>query len=109
MTAPTSVPETISLILVLITLPGSVWFIWLYAFDGWHRTWFGRSLMAIAVAVLISCVGGILFRFYGLHYPMREWVSVAIWALACFGMWTRALVLVAAQRRDRNGLRAGRH
>lgn len=95
-----TLPDLISFVLAVATLPGAVWFIALYAHDGWTRHWFGRSLMAIAVAVLVSCGGAIMFRIFGMDYPGREWVGVVVWSLACFGMWTRALVLRAAQRAD---------
>ena len=99
--------DRLSLALALLTLPWSVYFIVIYARDGWRRGWFGRSLMAIAVGVLLSCVGSIMVRLYGFDWPGRSWIAVGVWALVLFGMVTRTLVLRGAQRRD--GSPGGRH
>lgn len=98
------IAERAALVLSALTLPWTVYFIAIYALDGWWRQKFGWSLMAIAVAVLLACVASLMWRVFGVTSP---WLSVSIWAFALFGMVTRTLVLRAAQRADRR--RAGRH
>lgn len=97
-----------TLFIALGTLPGAVWFIWLYMFDGWWRQWFGRSLMAIAVGVLIACIGAICVRLYGFDWWLRPWIGVTVWSLTLFGMWTRAVVLYLAKRDDKRPAGSGR-
>jgi bacteriorhodopsin len=97
----TTVLDRIALVLALLTFPWAVYFIAIYAGDGWWRQWFGRSLMAIAVGVLVSCAGAILVRLYGFDWWGRSALGVVVWTLVLFGMVARTLVLRSAQRRDR--------
>lgn len=98
-----TLPERISFLLAVLTLPWAVAFVALYARDGWQRHWFGRSLMAIAVAFLLSCGETVVWRIYGPDLALLQWLlwgNVVVWSLGLFGMAARTLVLWQAQRRD---------
>jgi hypothetical protein len=103
-------PEQITLVLAVLTLPWAVAFVALYSRDGWQRHWFGRSLMAIAVAFLISCGETVVWRLYGPDPALLRWllwINVVVWSLGLFGMSVRTLVLWSIQRREA-GPRRGR-
>lgn len=103
--------DVYSLISAGFTVPWALWFIILYCTDeGWwsyrregrsYPNWFGRSLMLIAVAVLLSSAGTVLFRIFGFNYPLRTALVVAIWTLTPAAMVMRTLVLWRAKRGDR--------
>jgi hypothetical protein len=75
-------------------------FIVLYSRDPWHRSWFGRSLMALAVSLLLVGVSVILYRAFGPDYPLRSVLIIATVDIANFAIVTRVLVLIGAQRKD---------
>lgn len=91
--------ERVQANVAILTLPVSVWFIVLYSRDPWWKTWFGRSLMLIAVAVTIYTLSTILFRNFG-DYPGRDVMLVASADITFAAMLMRTLVLRSAQRDD---------
>lgn len=85
-----------------MTLPVTVWFVSLYARDPWWRSWFGRSLMLIAVAVFLYTLSVVLFRNYG-DYPGRDIMLVASADATFLAMLVRTLVLRSEQKADCDG------
>lgn len=94
------VAERIQLAFAIATLPWALGFIWQYAKDPWFKTWFGRSLMMIAVAVLLTSASAILFRLFGPDYWGRPVLLVASSALTFVAMCVRTLVLRWLQAHD---------
>jgi hypothetical protein len=83
----------------LLTLPVSLWFMSLYARDPWWKSWFGRSLMLIAVAIAVDASATVLFREFG-DYPGREVMLIVSADLTFLAMLIRTLVLRAEQHAD---------
>lgn len=94
-------PERISFALSCMTLPVALLFIWRFARDLWWKTWFGRSLMMIAVAIVFATVSGILFRLYGFGYPGRGFMLIATSVLTFGAMVARTVVLIHAQNAEK--------
>jgi hypothetical protein len=92
--------ETTQLVLAVATLPVAALFIWRFSRDLWWRTWFGRSLMMIAVAVLVYTLSAVLFRLFG-DYHGRSLMIVASSGLTFLAMLTRTVVLINAQNSER--------
>lgn len=93
--------EKIQLGFAVATLPVALYFIWLFAKDRWAATWFGRSLMAIAVALALQTLSAILFRIYGPDYWSRPFLLPISAGLAFFAILSRTLVLKNAQMKDK--------
>lgn len=87
----------------VLTLAWSVWFMWIYSRDPWWRTWFGRSLMLLAVGLTLQEASVVLFRNFG-DYPGRELLIVITQDVILAAMVIRTIVLRDAQRNDRNHL-----
>jgi hypothetical protein len=98
------VAEKIQLAFAIATLPWALGFIWEYAKDPWYKTWFGRSLMMIAVAVLLASASAIMFRLFGPDYWGRPALLVGSSALTFAAMSTRTLVLRWLQAHDKSPL-----
>jgi hypothetical protein len=75
-------------------------FIALYSRDPWHKSWFGRSLMMIAVSMLLLGISVVLFRLFGPDYPFRSVLIIVVADLTFAAMVARTAVLWAAQRDD---------
>ena len=95
--------EAIQLSFATATLPWALAFIWLFGRDPWWRSWFGRSLMMIAVAVAATSLSGVLFRLFGPDYWGRPVILVAAAVLAFAAMVTRTFVLRDLQAADDQG------
>lgn len=80
----------------------AVVFIAMYSRDTWYTNWFGRSLMLIAVAFLLTGASLILYRAYGPAYPFRSVLAITTADVAMVAMLSRTLVLRQAQRQDRH-------
>ena len=96
-----TVAEAIQLGLASTTLPAALLFIWRFSRDLWYRTWFGRSLMAIAIAVLLYTLSTILFRAFGPGYWGRDVLIIVTAGLTSFALWTRTVVLIKAQNAEK--------
>lgn len=94
--------EQIQTALALLTLPVAVTFIVLFGrpSEGWWRTWFGRSLMILAIGVASNSTVTVLYRFLG-EYPGRDVLLVFSSAAILVAMVIRTIVLRDAQRADR--------
>jgi hypothetical protein len=83
----------------VLTLAWSLWFVWIYSRDPWWKTWFGRSLMLLAVGLTLNEISVVLFRNLG-DYPGRAFLIVVAQDVILAAMVIRTLVLRDAQRRD---------
>jgi len=92
--------ERVQANVAVMTLAWSVWFMWIYSRDPWWRTWFGRSLMLLAVGLTLQEISVVLFRNFG-YYPGRDVLIVVTQDVILTAMVIRTLVLRDAQRRDR--------
>lgn len=86
-------------VIALCTLPVAVAFIWLYATDGWYYTWFGRSLMLLAVAVLAYTVAAALLRTLG-EFELRGALLVFATGGTFLAMLIRTMVLWNVRKSD---------
>ncbi len=75
-------------------------FMALYSRDPWFKSWFGRSLMLLALSIFMVGVSVILYRLYGPDYPLRSVLIIATADTAFVAMLLRTLVLIGAQRAD---------
>lgn len=92
--------ERVQTNLAALTMAAAVWFVAVFAREPWHRSWFGRSLMLIAVALFLSSLATVLFRTFG-EYPYRGVLLVVSGDIALAAMVIRTLVLIGARRRSR--------
>lgn len=94
--------EVIQTYAAWLTIPASLWFIWLYSkpSERWWQSWFGWSLMLMAAAVGLDALATVLFRTNGGPYPGRDVLLSIASVVALVAMVMRALVLRAAQRSD---------
>lgn len=103
-----TLPEKIQTVFALATIVPSLLFIALFArpSERWWRSWFGVSLMMIAVVLVEYAVSTALFRLYGVNYPGRDFVIVSTSLLAFTAISLRTWVLARAQLKERdNGRR----
>jgi len=91
--------ERVQVAMAVPTMPVTLWFIVMYLRDPWWKTWFGRSLMLLAVTVLLWTLATLLYRLLG-DYPGRDFMLTAIGVGAFVALLIRALVLRAAQLAD---------
>lgn len=101
---PLFLAERIELAFAVATFPWALGFIWKYARDPWWRTWFGRSLMMIAVAVALTSLSATLYRLFGTDYWGRPVLLVAASVLTYCAMCVRTLVLRWLQASDQSPL-----
>lgn len=96
--------EVWSTVASALTLPAVVAFVALYAkpSERWWRSWFGWSLMLMAVAIGLSCLATVLFRIVGHPYPGRDVLLIVGSTVTLVAMVMRTGVLLRAQRRDRS-------
>lgn len=94
--------EQISTCFALATLVPAVVFVVLYArpSERWWRSWFGISLMMIAVVLIEYSLSTALFRLYGPFYTGRDFVIVSTSVLAFTAISVRSWVLLKAQWHD---------
>lgn len=88
-------------ILAAITLGGAIAFVVLFAREPWRRSEFGRSLMLMAVAVLLFTLTSTLRQFFGTEYPGRTEIRVVAQGFLAYAMWSRFFVLLRLRRGDR--------
>lgn len=81
---------------------GSLVFMLLYAVEPWWRSWFGRSLMTMAVGMFIFASMALLQIRLGSEYPFRGTLRLIGYALLTVAMWSRVYVLWRARRADRS-------
>jgi amino acid transporter len=72
-------------------------FIAIYAREPWRRTWFGQSIMILAIAVLIFSALGTLATFWP-DYPFREEIRLLGRVLIAIAMTQRLVVLIRLRR-----------
>lgn len=84
------------------TLPVSVVFLLLFArpSEHWWATWFGRSLMLLALGVLAYSCATVLYRWFG-DYPGRPFVLLFSTTAVFLAMSIRTGVLWRSQRKGR--------
>lgn len=99
--------ERYQLTIAIITLAPAIIFIVLYGREKWWRSWFGISLMLMAVAILGACCSAILFRIFGADYLGRPYFLVFTSSLTFVAMTARTFVLAAAQMGDRRAAMRG--
>lgn len=96
--------QMVSLWVLYLTIPASLVFIVAYTPERPWTSWFGTSLLLLAVGVLAACLAGMLFRVYGLDYRSRELLGTAWIATVYVAMVMRTWVLLAVQWRTRHGV-----
>lgn len=89
-------------VIAAATLPVTIIFLVLFCrpSERWWSTWFGRSLFALALGVLLYSTGTVLYRFVG-DYPLRPAVMVGATSLVFAAMVTRTAVLWRSQHTGR--------
>lgn len=92
--------EPVQLWLAAATLPVSFAFVWLYATDGWWKTWFGRSLMLLPLAVVAYTMAVVLYRTVG-EYPGRGELLIFATGGTLIAMLIRTSVLWSMKRQER--------
>lgn len=94
--------ETLQGWIAFATLPVAAGFIWLFGrpSERWWVTWFGRSLMLLAVGVFAYALSVVLYRSFG-DYPGRPALLLTAQTLVLLAMGIRTWVLWRAQRGDR--------
>lgn len=94
--------ETAQAWIATATLPVSVVFLVLFArpSEHWWATWFGRSLMLLALGVFAYSCATVLYRFLG-DYPGRPFVLLFSTTAVFLAMSIRTGVLWHSQRKGR--------
>lgn len=96
--------QQVSLTVLYLTLPVALLFIVAYVPERPWTSWFGTSLLLLAIGVFVAGVAAMLFRIYGIDYPFRELLG-AVWIGTVFAaMVMRTWVLIAAQWRTGHGV-----
>lgn len=80
---------------------GSLVFVLYYATEPWWRSWFGRSLMTMALGMLIFSSMALIQIRLGSEYPFRSTLRLIGYTLLTLAMWSRVYVLWRARRADR--------
>ncbi|MGH1563024.1 putative phage holin [Mumia sp. DW29H23] len=91
-------------VLSLLIAVGAVAFVVMFAREPWWRSWFGRSLMAMAGALVVFALVVVLTLWLGRHYPGREALRVTGYSLVAVAIWSRVYVLWRVRRDDRKHL-----
>jgi len=103
------VPALVFVFLAGICWVGSSLFIGLFLLEPWQRTPFGRSLMAMAVAVWLFSLMAFLRLFLGptptaatpSSYPGEDLLRLFVYGLTTYAVWSRSFVLIRERRKDR--------
>ena len=91
---------------VFTALSGIVWvgsmlfIVTFWAEPWWRRNPFGRSLMAMAIAVWLFSTMAFMRLFFGRGYPLEELLRLTVYLLAVYAVWSRYFVLRAERRKD---------
>lgn len=95
--------DHLQLWMAIACLPITAYFIYMFGkpSERFWRSWFGISLMLIAVAIFWAELSVVLFRFYGFDYVGRDVIRVGAQALTLTAMGLRTWVLHVAQHHDR--------
>lgn len=93
--------ESLQLYLAFATLPLALGFILIYVPEKPWRTWFGSSLLLLAVAVLLYTLSVVLYRMLGPDYAGRAQMVTASVSLTFVAMLMRLCVLSVEQWRER--------
>ena len=89
-------------VLASLTGLGALTFVLLFVREPWWRSWFGRSLMTMAVGMFIFASMALLQIRLGSDYPFRGTLRLIGYALLTVAMWSRVYVLWRARRADRS-------
>lgn len=81
---------------------GSLVFIVSYSLEAWWQTWFGRSLMTMAIGMFIFASMALISMRLGPDYPFRDALRLVGYALLNLAMWSRVYVLWRARKADRD-------
>lgn len=89
-----------------LSLLGSLLFVNLFRREPWRRTPFGRSLMAMAVAVGLFSLMAFMRLFFGptpearvSAYPGEDLLRLAVYSLVIYAVWSRYFVLRRERRK----------
>lgn len=95
--------DHLQLWMAVICLPITALFIYMFGkpSERWWRSWFGISLMLLAIAIFWAELSVVLFRFWGMEYYGRDIIRVGAQFLTLTAMGLRTWVLFVAQRHDK--------
>jgi len=88
-------------VLASLTGLGALTFVLLFVREPWWRSWFGRSLMTMAVSILIFSGMALLSIRLGQDYPGRDALRLAGYLLLAGSMWSRVYVLWRVRHDER--------
>lgn len=101
------VPEFVFVLMSVACWTGSSLFIGLFLFEPWRRTPFGRSLMAMGVAVwMFSLMASARLFLEPTQprppaYPGEDVLRLVVYSLVIYAVWSRSFVLIRERRKDR--------
>lgn len=92
--------ETTQAYIAAATLPVTLVFLGLFLRERWWATWFGWSLMLLALGVFAYSATTVLWRTLG-EYPGRPALLIVATTFVLVAMTIRTAVLWRTQRKDR--------
>ena len=96
-----AVTDFVSSMAVLYNLIVCTVFIAVFYREPWRRSWFGQSVMILAVAIWVFSVQGTLIEIFGAGYRFQEEVRLFGRILVAVAMTQRLLVLSKLRHADR--------
>lgn len=91
----------LNLILLIGALVAATGFIGIYATHSpWRVSVVGRSMMLLAVSVVLLILSGIFYNAFGPDYPGRDLVRVCSFLFLNISLWYQLFVLVRVQNSD---------
>lgn len=87
--------NAVALLLLLSALIAATGFVGTYAsFAPWRSNEVGRSMMLLAVSLILLIVAGIFLNAFGPHYPFRDAFRMTTYVVLNVALWKQLLVLL---------------
>lgn len=88
------------LIMIAAAIGGVVFAVSYSVFFNWRKTAAGRALMYFVWSLIAVFTNNTLARLWGIDYPGREWVRIAVYLCVAVTIWRLVFVLWRNWQRD---------
>lgn len=89
------------LLLIVSALVACTGFIGMYATKApWHRSDVGRTMMILALGLLLNCLAGLALSLFGSQSLWFPYLRLALWTALNVALWRQLRTLVKVQFQD---------
>lgn len=91
--------SAITTILIITALFACTGFIAVYLTHApWRSSAVGQTMMMLAASVVILCISGLIYSFFGGEAAIFPWVRLAVYVSLNIAWWRQLLILIKLQR-----------